>query len=171
MLGLEIVTKPCISISTAPSAEIVWLKSDTVDHSSSGRSCYDKVVWVKQCRGHLLGVRCMVRVRPVGSPNPSTQEAFPGFQGFNFDSPRTTVPLQQSEQADFVTTRPPRPPNAKPPPNADPRQPGRFTSPRAPPSGSRFSVGNLMTRCLTILLSSTSHSFLGSRKFPSQVLQ
>ena len=113
-----------------------------------------------------------IRVRPVGSPNPSSQEAFPGFQGFNFDSPsRTTVPLQQSEQADFVTTRPPRPPNAKPPPNADPRQPGRFTSPRAPPSGSRFSVGNLMTRCLTIFLSSTSHSFLGSRKFPSQALQ
>ena len=70
MLGLEIVTKPCISISTAPSAEIVWLKSDTVDHSSSGRSCYDKVVWVKQCRGHLLGVRCMVRERPAGSARP-----------------------------------------------------------------------------------------------------
>ena len=51
MLGLEIVTKPCISISTAPSAEIVWLKSDTVDHSSCDRSCYDKVVWVKQVQG------------------------------------------------------------------------------------------------------------------------
>ena len=87
-----------------------------------------------------------IRVRPVGSPSPTSQGSFPGFQGFDFESPRTTVPLQQAEQADFVTTRPPRPPNAKPPPNADPRQPGRFTSPRAPPSGSRFSVGNLMTR-------------------------
>ena len=87
-----------------------------------------------------------IRVRPVGSPSPTSQGGFPGFQGFNFESPRTTVPLQQADQADFVTTRPPRPPNAKPPPNADPRQPGRFTSPRAPPSGSRFSVGNLMTR-------------------------
>ena len=87
-----------------------------------------------------------IRVRPVGSPSPTSQGSFPGFQGFDFESPRSTVPLQQAEQADFVTTRPPRPPNAKPPPNADPRQPGRFTSPRAPPSGSRFSVGNLMTR-------------------------
>ena len=91
-----------------------------------------------------------IRVRPVGSPSLTSQETFPGFQGFNFESPKTTVPLQQTEQADFVTTRPPRPPNAKPPPNADPRQPGRFTSPRAPPSGSRFSVGNLMTRLSNI---------------------
>ena len=65
-----------------------------------------------------------IQVRPVGQPG--AQQGFSiqdlSFQGFNFDGSNSPTDNRQQQQFFQQETSPRRPSNARPPPNADPRQ-------------------------------------------------